>query len=58
VLKVMTFDPPPADRTGEAFQLVSIPGALVTALVVPVVSLGIFWSGLYAFARFAGAFAS
>jgi hypothetical protein len=30
----------------------------VTALVVPVVSLGIFWSGLYAFAQFAGAFAS
>ncbi len=58
VLKVMTFDPPPADRTAEAFPLVSIPGALVTALVVPVVSLGIFWSGLYAFARFAGAFAS
>ena len=58
VLKVMTFDPPPADRTADAFPLVSIPGALVTALVVPVVSLGIFWSGLYAFARFAGAFAS
>jgi len=58
VLKVMTFDPPPAERTAEAFPLVSIPGALVTALVVPVVSLGIFWSGLYAFAQFAGAFAS
>jgi NADH-quinone oxidoreductase subunit N len=58
VLKVMTFDPPPADRTADAFPLVSIPGALVTALVVPVVSLGIFWSGLYAFARLAGAFAS
>jgi len=58
VLKVMTFDPPPAERTAEAFPLVSIPGALVTALVVPVVSLGIFWSGLYTFARFAGAFAS
>ncbi len=58
VLKVMTFDPPPAERTAEAFPLVSIPGALITALVVPVVSLGIFWSGLYAFARFAGAFAS
>lgn len=31
VLKVMTFDPPPADRTADAFPLVSIPGALVTA---------------------------
>ena len=58
VLKVMAFDPPPAERTAEAFPLVSISGALVTALVVPVVTLGIFWSGLYACARLAGAFAS
>ena len=58
VLKVMTFDPPPSDRTADVFPLVSIPGAFVTALVVPVVSLGIFWSGLYAFARLAGSFAS
>ena len=58
VIKVMTFDPPPSDRTADVFPLVSIPGAFVTALVVPVVSLGIFWSGLYAFARLAGSFAS
>lgn len=58
VIKVMTFDPPPAGRTTEAFSLVSIPGAFVTALVVPVVSLGIFWSGLHAFALLAGSFAS
>jgi NADH-quinone oxidoreductase subunit N len=58
VLKVMTFDPPPDDRAAEAFPLVSLPGALVTALAVPVVVLGIFWSGLYAFAQIAGSFAS
>ncbi|MFM7035291.1 MAG: proton-conducting transporter membrane subunit, partial [Planctomycetia bacterium] len=58
VLKVMTFDPPPADRPGESFPLVSLPGAVVTALAVPVVVLGIFWSGLYAAAHLAGAFAS
>jgi NADH-quinone oxidoreductase subunit N len=58
VLKVMTFDPPPADRVGEAFPLVSLPGAVVTALAVPVVVLGIFWSGLYAAAQLAGRFAS
>jgi len=58
VLKVMTFDPPPSDRAGEAIPLVSLPGAVVTALVVPVVALGLFWSGLYAAAQLAGAFAS
>ena len=58
VLKVMTFDPLPADRPGEALSLVSFPGAIVTALAVPVVMLGIFWSGLYACAQLAGAFAS
>ncbi len=58
VIKVMTFDPPPAERATEAFPLVSLPGAVVTALVVPVVALGLFWSGLYAAAQLAGAFAS
>jgi NADH-quinone oxidoreductase subunit N len=58
VLKVMTFDPPPAERAMEAFPLVSLPGAVVTALAVPVVALGLFWSGLYAAAQLAGAFAS
>ncbi len=56
VLKVMTFDPP-ADRAGEAFPLVSLPGAVVTALAVPVLLLGIFWNGLYAAAQLAGSFA-
>ena len=54
VLKVMTFDPPPADRAGEAFPLVSLPGAVVTGLALPVVVLGVFWSGLYSAAQLAG----
>jgi len=58
VLKVMTFDPPPLDRPSEAFPLVSLSGAVVTALVVPVVVLGVFWSGFYAYAQLAGVFAS
>lgn len=57
VLKVMTFDPPADDRVAAAAP-VWLPGALVTALVVPVVLLGIFWSGLYAVAQLAGSFAS
>jgi len=54
VLKVMTFDPPSDERVSEPLSLVSLSGALVTGLVVPVVALGIFWSGLYACARLAG----
>ncbi|MGB8852143.1 MAG: NADH-quinone oxidoreductase subunit N [Pirellulales bacterium] len=54
VLKVMTFDPPSADRPTEAFPLVSLPGAFVTAVAVPVVVLGVFWAGLYAAAQMAG----
>jgi NADH-quinone oxidoreductase subunit N len=57
VLKVMTFDPPPEDRIATP-STVWLPGALITALVVPVVVLGVFWSGLYAYAQLAGTFAS
>jgi NADH-quinone oxidoreductase subunit N len=58
VLKVMTFDPPPEDRATEQVGLVSLPGAVVTALAVPVVVFGVFWSGLYALSEIAGRFAS
>jgi len=58
VLKVMTFDPPGDERVSQAFPLVSLPGAVATGFVVPVVIFGIFWSGLYACAQLAGAFAS
>jgi NADH-quinone oxidoreductase subunit N len=54
VLKVMTFDPPPEDRVGEPLPLVSLSGAVVTALAVPVLVLGVFWSGLYDAALRAG----
>jgi len=57
VLKVMTFDPP-ADGRVAAAAPVWLPGAYVTALVLPVVILGVFWAGLYAVARLAGTFAS
>jgi Na+(H+)/acetate symporter ActP len=57
VLKVMTFDPPPEDHVATP-SAVWLPGALITAVVVPVVVLGVFWSGLYAYAQLAGTFAS
>ncbi|MFZ4636140.1 MAG: NADH-quinone oxidoreductase subunit N [Pirellulales bacterium] len=57
VLKVMTFDPPSEDRVATP-SAVWLPGALITAVVVPVVVLGVFWSGLYAYAQLAGTFAS
>jgi NADH-quinone oxidoreductase subunit N len=57
VLKVMTFDSPSDARVAAAAP-VWLPGAFVTAVVVPVVVLGIFWSGLYAVAQLAGTFAS
>ena len=57
VLKVMTFDPPPEDRVATP-SAVWLPGALITVVVVPVVVLGVFWSGLYAYAQLAGTFAS
>ena len=58
VLRVMTVEPLPEDRVAEPFPLVSLSGALVTGLVVPVVILGVFWSGLYAAAQLAGVIAS
>ena len=58
VLKVMTFDPPPEDRRVEPVGLVSLSGAVLTGLALPVVLLGVFWSGLYALSEIAGRFAS
>jgi NADH-quinone oxidoreductase subunit N len=57
VLKVMTFDPPAEGRVAAAAP-VWLPGAYVTAVVLPVVILGVFWAGLYAVAQLAGTFAS
>jgi len=53
VLKVMTLDPP-AERGGEPFPLVSLGGAVVTALTVPVLVLGLFWLGYEAALRAGG----
>ncbi len=57
VLKVMTFDPPPEGRTIPSPTAVSVSGALVTGLTVPVVLLGVFWAGVYGYAILAGSFA-
>ena len=58
VLKVMTFDPPPADRPQASVGLVSLSGAAITAFVVPIVIFGVFWSGLYTLARLTGGIVS
>lgn len=58
VLKVMTFDPPPADRPQPSVGLVSLSGAAITAFVVPIVIFGVFWSGLYTLARLTGGIVS
>jgi len=58
VLKVMTFDPLPEDRSAEPAPGFSLSGGLVAALAVPVVVLGILWGGLYSYAQLAGSFAS
>ncbi|MFM8578344.1 MAG: hypothetical protein ACKOCN_06045, partial [Planctomycetaceae bacterium] len=54
VLKVMTFDPPPEEKPAVASRVLSISGALLTALAVPVLIFGIFWSGLYDLSSLAG----
>lgn len=58
VLKVMTFDPPPADRPQPSVGLVSLSGAAITAFVVPIVIFGVFWSGLYTMAQLTGGIVS
>ncbi len=58
VLKVMTFDPPPADRPQPSVGLVSLSGAAITAFVVPIVIFGVFWSGLYTLAHLTGGIVS
>jgi len=58
VLKVMTFDPPPADRPQPSVGLVSLSGAAMTAFVVPIVIFGVFWSGLYTLAHLTGGIVS
>ncbi|MCE9547341.1 MAG: NADH-quinone oxidoreductase subunit N [Planctomycetia bacterium] len=46
VIKVMTIDPPPADRPPVEFSLVSIPGAYVVAITLPLLLLMLDCNGL------------
>jgi NADH-quinone oxidoreductase subunit N len=46
VVKIMTIDPPPADRPLPTFQLLSIRGIFLVVVTVPVVLLGILFNGL------------
>jgi NADH-quinone oxidoreductase subunit N len=58
VLKVMTFDPPADGRFVESSWSTVFAGGFLVAVAIPVVVLGILWSGLYGFAQVAGRFAS
>lgn len=46
VVKIMTIDPPPADRPHPEFQLLSLQGIFLVAMTVPVVLLGIWFNQL------------
>jgi NADH-quinone oxidoreductase subunit N len=50
VVKTMTIDPEPEDRLPVEFSLVSIPGAFLVVVTLPVFVLGIWWDGLYQWA--------
>jgi NADH-quinone oxidoreductase subunit N len=43
VIKTMAIDPEPADRPARGFSLVSLPGAFVVLITLPVFVLGLFW---------------
>ncbi len=47
VVKTMAIDPEPAERPATGFSLVSLPGAFIVLVTVPVVILGIFWDQFY-----------
>ena len=50
VVKVMAMDPVPENRVPADFSMVSLQGAFVTLVTVPVFVLGIFWNELYRWA--------
>ena len=52
VIKTMAMDPEPADRPAIGFSLVSLPGAYVVLMTIPVLVLGIFWNQFFAWLRF------
>jgi NADH-quinone oxidoreductase subunit N len=47
VIKTMAIDPEPADRPAKSFSLVSLPGAYIVLVTLPVLILGIFWDQFY-----------
>lgn len=47
VIKTMAIDPEPTDRPTVGFSLVSLPGAFVVLVTVPVLVLGIFWDQFF-----------
>ncbi|HZZ28581.1 MAG TPA: NADH-quinone oxidoreductase subunit N [Pirellulales bacterium] len=47
VIKTMAIDPEPANRPARGFSLVSLPGAYVVLVTLPVLILGIFWDQFY-----------
>jgi NADH-quinone oxidoreductase subunit N len=53
VIKVMTFEPEPYNRPPFSFPLVSLHGAYVAAVTLPVLLLGIWWNDLYVWAQHA-----
>jgi NADH-quinone oxidoreductase subunit N len=56
VVKVMTLDPEPDHGPSAEVRLSSIPGAYCLIIAVPVVVLGIWWNGLFHWARVATPF--
>jgi NADH-quinone oxidoreductase subunit N len=47
VIKTMSIDPEPPHRPAVGFSLVSLRGAFVVAVTLPVVVLGVFWDQFY-----------
>jgi NADH-quinone oxidoreductase subunit N len=47
VIKTMAIDPEPTDRPTKGFSLVSLPGAYIVLVTLPVLILGVFWDQLY-----------
>jgi NADH-quinone oxidoreductase subunit N len=47
VIKTMAIDPEPANRPATGFSLVSLPGAYIVLVTLPVLILGIFWDQFY-----------
>jgi NADH-quinone oxidoreductase subunit N len=47
VIKTMAIDPEPTDRPAKGFSLVSLPGAYIVLVTLPVLILGIFWDQFY-----------